>query len=190
MDYKKVCITNRHLVEGDFILQIQQVLTGNGKPDLLVLREKDLPEEEYSKLAEKVMQACHENNITCILHYFKDTALKLGVGGLHLPYAMFMDMPGNEKCRFKIKGVSIHSKEEAVNAQRAGASYITAGHIYETSCKAGVKPRGIGFLREICSAVTVPVYAIGGINRDNAGECIKAGASGICMMSGYMKKQL
>ena len=92
MDYKKVCITNRHLVEGDFILQIQQALTGNGKPDLLVLREKDLPEEEYSKLAEKVMQSCHENNTTCILHYFKDTALKLGVGGLHLPYAMFMDM--------------------------------------------------------------------------------------------------
>ncbi|MCX4326500.1 MAG: thiamine phosphate synthase [Lachnospiraceae bacterium] len=190
INYKQICITNRHLAEGDFILQIQQVLTGSGRPDMLVLREKDLPEEEYSKLAQKVMQVCHENNTVCILHYFKDTALKLGARGLHLPYQMFMELPGNEKNNFKIKGVSIHSKEEAVNAQRAGASYITAGHIYETSCKAGVKPRGTGFLREICSIASVPVYAVGGINKNNAIECIKAGASGVCMMSGYMKKQL
>ena len=88
----------------------------------------------------------------------------------------------------KIKGVSVHSAQEALNAQEAGASYVTAGHIYRTKCKEGLEPRGTGFLKEICTTVNIPVYAIGGININNARECIEAGASGVCIMSGYMNK--
>lgn len=188
MDYKLICITNRHLVKGDFYTHIQHILTCNNKPGMLVLREKDLKEEEYIILAEKVMQICNDNNTLCVLHYFKDAALKLGADGIHLPYVMFMDMPASEKNCFKVKGVSIHSEEEAINAQRAGASYIMAGHIFETACKEGVKPRGTGFLKKVCNKVNIPVYALGGINENNAFCCIEAGAAGVCLMSGYMKK--
>lgn len=185
--YKLVCITNRHLAAGDFYMQIQHILKCSNKPDMLVLREKDLSEEEYIIMADKVMQICN-NNTLCVLHYFKHAALKLGADGIHLPYIMFMDMPASEKNCFKVKGVSIHSEEEAVNAQKAGATYIMAGHIFETACKEGLEPRGIGFLKKVCSKVDIPVYALGGINENNASCCIKAGAAGVCMMSGYMKK--
>ena len=50
--YKKICITNRKLVKGDFSEQIKRVL--QKEPDLLVLREKDLNETEYEALAEEV----------------------------------------------------------------------------------------------------------------------------------------
>lgn len=186
--YKLACITNRHLACGDFYMQIQHILTCNNKPDMLVLREKDLSEGEYIVMAERVMQICNGNNTLCVLHYFKNAALKLGADGIHLPYKMFMDMPASEKSCFKVKGVSIHSEEEAVNAQKAGASYIMAGHIFETACKEGIKPRGIGFLQKICNKVSIPVYALGGINENNAYCCIEAGAAGVCMMSAYMKK--
>jgi len=187
-NYKLVCVTNRHLVDGDFYMQIQHILKSQFKPDMLVLREKDLKEDEYKALAENIIKICHGSGTECILHYFKDVALSLGAAGIHLPYSKFMDMAGNEKSQFKIKGVSVHSAQEALNAKEAGASYVMAGHIYKTTCKEGLEPRGTGFLKEICTTVNIPVYAIGGININNARECIEAGASGVCLMSGYMNK--
>lgn len=82
--------------------------------------------------------------------------------------------------------MSVHSKEEAISAQELGVSYIMAGHIFKTDCKKDVPPRGLSFLSEICSAVKIPVYAVGGINKENAILCIEAGAAGVCMMSNFM----
>ena len=70
---------------------------------------------------------------------------------------------------------------------KCGATYLTAGHVFLTDCKKGVPARGLDFLADVCRAVNVPVYAIGGINDKNAGDCIQAGAAGVCMMSGYMR---
>jgi len=54
-NYKLVCVTNRHLVDGDFYMQIQHILKSQFKPDMLVLREKDLKEDEYKALAENII---------------------------------------------------------------------------------------------------------------------------------------
>ena len=64
-----------------------------------------------------------------------------------------------------------------------------AGHIYATDCKKGLPPRGLSFLREVCSNVTVPVYAIGGIGFADGRieEVCKNGAKGACIMSEVMK---
>ncbi len=187
MEYKLICVTNRHIAGGDLYKQVFKVVDGSNKPEILILREKDMQEDEYKDLAARIMKICLDNGVLCILHYFKEVALELGACGIHLPFSVFMDMPGEEKKRFKITGVSVHSKEEAVSAQKMGASYIIAGHIFETGCKEGIKPRGLGFLKEICQQVDIPVYAIGGINMENAVSCIEEGAKGICMMSGFMK---
>ena len=81
------------------------------------------------------------------------------------------------------------SVEEAKEAQKLGATYLTAGHIYTTDCKKGLPPRGLDFLREICNAVTIPVYAIGGIHAGTGQirEVMECGASGACIMSEMMK---
>ena len=72
-------------------------------------------------------------------------------------------------------------------AQQLGASYITAGHIFATDCKKGLPPRGLGFLKDICRRVDIPVYAIGGITEENMVSALEAGAEGVCIMSGLMK---
>ena len=96
-------------------------------------------------------------------------------------------LPEKERDAFQILGASCHSLEEAVEAEKLGCTYITAGHIYETDCKKGLPGRGIGFLKKICETVSVPVYAIGGIGAENIQEIKNAGAAGGCIMSGWMQ---
>ena len=86
-------------------------------------------------------------------------------------------------------GVSVHSPEEAIFAQNAGADYLIAGHIFLTDCKKGLPARGLGFLSDICSSVTIPVFAIGGMNEEHGHLAVQAGASGVCMMSELMKSR-
>ena len=87
-------------------------------------------------------------------------------------------------------GTSIHSVEDAIFAESHGADYITAGHIFTTDCKKGLPGRGIEWLKTVCDAVSIPVYAIGGISDANAGELSDCGISGYCMMSASMQPAL
>ena len=186
MSMYKICVTNRHLVEGDFFETLEKVLKSN-PPELLILREKDLSQEEYGIYAKRVIEMCSRYDVECMLHYFVEVAENIGHRKIHLPLSIFLEMPQERKKYFEKIGVSVHSVQEAVEAEKQGASYVTAGHIFVTDCKKGVSPRGIEFLRSVCREVDIQVYAIGGINEVNGDECVKAGAAGVCMMSGYMK---
>lgn len=186
MEAKLICVTNRHLVNGSLYTQLEKVFKSLTKPDIIILREKDMQENEYKSLAKKVVKLCSDSGVICILHSFKDVVESTKADGIHLSFSVFSDMSENEKKQFDIIGVSVHSKEEAKRAQELGASYIIAGHIFKTDCKKGVTPRGLDFLKEICHEVNIPVYAIGGIDKKNTAQCIKAGATGVCMMSGFM----
>ena len=64
---------------------------------------------------------------------------------------------------FNCVGASVHSVSEAIEAQLLGATYLIAGHIFSTDSKKGVPPRGLPFLKDVCDAVSIPVFAIGGI---------------------------
>ncbi len=185
MSMYKICITNRHLVTGDFYSQIEKVL--KAKPYALILREKDLDEVEYRIMAQKVMEMCKASDTKCILHYFTDVAIDLKAEAIHLPLWKLKEEQEKIAGHFRIIGASVHSVEDALEAQEYGASYVTAGHIFETDCKKGLPGRGLTFLNEVSHAVHLPVYAIGGIHEDNQQICVDNGASGICMMSEYMK---
>ena len=84
-------------------------------------------------------------------------------------------------------GTSIHSVEDAVFAESHGADYITAGHIFTTDCKKGLPGRGVDWLKSICNAVSIPVYAIGGISDANVSMLCNCNIAGYCMMSASMK---
>ena len=188
--YKILAITNRHLCNNDFLTQIQDICSLNEKNTgiksvSIVLREKDLSENDYKDLAAKVMKICEKNNTECILHKFYNVAKELNCKKIHLPLHV-LKAKSNVCKEFNEIGVSIHSVSEAIEAVNLGATYITAGHIFATDCKKDIPPRGLGFLSSICSLVNIPVYAIGGISLSNAQEAINAGADGICIMSGLM----
>lgn len=158
----------------------------DAKPSKIILREKDMTECEYKKLAKNVIEICNSESAVCILHNFANTALELNCTSLHLPLSVLYQTPEDIRKKFKILGASCHSVEDALAAQNLGCTYITAGHIYETDCKKGLPGRGIDFLKSVCKSVSIPVYAIGGINSDNIAEVQNAGAAGACIMSGVM----
>ena len=180
-----ICVTNRSLCGGDFLTQIEKIAAA--RPKAIILREKDMSPEEYTELARNVIEVCSKYGTHCILHNFTETALELGVKAIHLPLHKLMALPDEVKARFSVIGASCHSVSDAVSAQEAGAAYITAGHIFATDCKKGLPPRGLEFLRGVCSSVSIPVYAIGGISPANISDIIACGAAGGCIMSGLMK---
>ncbi len=157
------------------------------RPKGIILREKDLTEEEYKKLAEQVCKLCERYEVPCMLHSFADVAIELGAENIHLPLHMLRGMDEKKKERFKEIGASCHSTEEAQEAEKLGCTYITAGHVFATDCKKGLPPRGLTFLQAVCQSVSIPVYAIGGIGSENIDSVRKTGAKGACIMSGLMK---
>lgn len=180
-----ICITNRKLCSNNFSDQIEMIASAH--PKAIVLREKDLSEKEYEQSARQVMQICQKHGTQCILHSFSNVAIALGAEAVHMPLPLLQKMTPQEKSHFQIIGASCHSLEEAKEAQDLGCTYITAGHIFLTDCKKGLPGRGLPFLEEICKAVRIPVYAIGGISSQNIESVRKTGAAGACIMSGFMR---
>lgn len=176
----KIAITNRRLCDN----LVEQLYNLNKSDfDYIILREKDLTEYEYLALAQKALEVSDK---TIILHHFIDVALKLNYRKIHLSMKDLRNNISSLK-HFDIIGASSHSLEEAKEAEKLGASYITASHIFATDCKKDLEPKGLNFLKEICQNINIPVYALGGINEENAPMCIKYGAKGVCMMSQAMK---
>lgn len=184
---KIICITNRKLCRAGFPEQLKKIAAA--RPDMVILREKDMSEKEYSELTEISTEICKGYGVPLAVNSFWKTASELGIKRVHLPLHILRDLSADNKAKFDVIGTSCHSVEDAIEAQALGAGYIIAGHIFETDCKKGLAGRGTGFLSEVCKAVDLPVYAIGGISADNAAECIRAGADGICLMSGFMQAE-
>lgn len=179
-----IAVTNRRLCETDFLKQIEEIAAAGVSS--VILREKDLAPEAYEALAKEVLRICGQYSVPCALHHFTDVAQNLGVKRLHLSLP---DLEANPKAavKFPVVGVSVHSVEQAKRAQELGADYVSAGHIFETDCKKGLAPRGIPFLRNVCRALSIPVYAIGGIGAGQIRMVRDAGARGACLMSAFMK---
>ena len=195
-------ITNRKLCENENLeRQIEKIFSAYEKKIILknfelvtlTLREKDLDKNEYLNLVEKIYPICKKYRIDLILHQNYDLNLdkKYKIGGFHLSYEIFKSLNKNirEKLikKYKRIGVSIHSLEEAKDVENLGATYVVAGHIFETDCKKGLEPRGLNFIKELSSILTIPIFAIGGINEENSNLVLNSGAFGVCMMSSLMK---
>ncbi len=159
------------------------------RPQAVILRAKSLDKAAYRTLALQAQQSCKVTGIPLILHSDWQLAHDLGISKLHLPLALLRQISEYERAYFTWLSTSVHSVGEAQEAQALGATVLIAGHIYTTQCKAGLAPRGLGFLQNVCSAVNLPVYAIGGISFDASqhAELQANGARGACVMSAYMR---
>ncbi len=176
-----IAVTNRKLCKDCFTERVQKILSA--EPFLVILREKDLTDSEYEKLAGEIISG--NDKYKGILSLNRPLiAAKLGVENVHLTIHDLREKGRPEG--IKRVGVSVHSADEAKEAQSLDADYLIAGHIYTTDCKKGVPPRGIDFLREVVSSVEIPVFAIGGIGEENFREPIENGAKGVCLMSEFM----
>ncbi|EFD81810.1 thiamine-phosphate pyrophosphorylase [Fusobacterium animalis D11] len=195
-------ISNRKLCENEnlekqiekiFSAYQRKIILENFEIVSLTLREKDLNKNKYLKLVEKIYPICQKYRIDLILHQNYDLRLdnKYNIKGLHLSYNTFKSLNKNIReeliRKYKKIGVSIHSINEAKEVENLGANYVVAGHIFKTDCKKDLEPRGLKFIQELSVILTIPIFAIGGINQENSHLVINSGAFGVCMMSSLMK---
>ncbi len=197
--FKLIAVSNWELYQGnsrtknieEYVKHLAGLKESVSPPDKIILREKHLSQKEYEKLLGMVWKELKSSAVELIPHTFLSAAQQAGIQRIHLPFHLFEQYTHERRLEeMKVVGTSIHSVEEAKAAEKMGASYIIAGHIFATECKQGVEPRGIEFLTEVCRSVEIPVYAIGGIHPENLMEVRKSGASGACMMSEYGTKCL
>lgn len=185
----RIAVTNRHLCEEEFLVRMRR-LAKDDSYQAILLREKDLTEEQYETLAKDVLEICKEHRKKCILHTFSDVALGLGHPYFHIPLSRWNALSQEKRLKLKEKmielGTSVHSAEQLKEAAEMGVSYVVAGHVFPTDCKPGLEPRGVEFIQSMCQKAIMPVYGIGGIRPENEEQVIQAGAAGVCIMSGCM----
>ena len=189
------CITNRHLVEGDFLAQIERVAAME-MADWIIVREKDLRSEEYRTLFAKVARIAHKGGKKCLAHgrIALGRMSELGADGLHLPLDALREWRAASGRRsapqagaVQLVGASAHSAAELAESAALGADYATLSPIFATDCKPGAAPLGTAALAAACKESTIPIFALGGIGMDKLDACIEAGAAGCCMMSELMR---
>lgn len=153
--------------------------------DLIQIREKDLPSRELSALVVAAVKSSQGTSTRIVVNDRLDIAIALGAAGVHLGT---QSIPAEAARRIVPKefllGVSCHSLEKARAAEDAEADYIVFGPVFETGSKAQYgPPLGLDMLREVTGKVSIPVFALGGINVERVKECLDAGAAGVAGIS-------
>jgi thiamine-phosphate pyrophosphorylase len=156
-----------------------------GGVDAVQLREKDLTLDELLPLAGRLREITLGRALL-LVNGPLDVALAAAADGLHLPEAA----PPVERPRpgFLV-GRSVHSVEAARRAEAEGADYLIAGPVYQTRSHPGVQPAGVYLIEEITCRVRIPVLAIGGLTAERAEDVVRAGASGIAVISAILAKE-
>ena len=176
-------ITDRYWLNGrPLIHDVQLALEGG--VTMIQLREKNLDEESFYREAIEIKELCKKFHVPFIINDNVELAKKVDADGIHVGQN---DMAAQDVRAIigpdKILGVSTQTVEEALLAQKMGADYLGVGAVFPTGTKDDCWVLSHDLCREICSAVTIPVVAIGGINLGNISKLSGLGFSGISLIS-------
>lgn len=159
-------VTDRKIGGKDFYQILEDAVEAG--VDGIILREKDLDDQRLYAMAKRIKSLVEGTSTELIVNGSLAVARAVEAQGYHMGFEKFEKAPGKSLKGFSGRvGVSVHSLKEGKIAEKNGADYLLAGHVFETSCKKGLEPRGIPWLREIIREVNLPVIAIGGIEPGN-----------------------
>lgn len=184
MDWTLYVITDAKLSRGRSHLEVAWEAIKGGA-SIIQFREKEMITRELVETARRLKELTKKKGVPFILNDRLDVALAVDADGVHvgqddMPAAWARQLIGPRK----ILGVSASAVEEALQAERDGADYVSASPVFTTPTKPDAPPpTGLEGLRAIVEAVNLPVIAIGGINEENAREVMKAGAQGVAVIS-------
>ena len=176
-------VTDRAWVgQGTLGDQVEQALRGG--VTCVQLREKSLGVPAILVEAEEIGALCRSSGVPFLINDRVEIALQCGADGVHVGQK---DRAAREVRRLlgpnRILGVSARTVEQAVQAERDGADYLGVGAVFSTSTKADAMPVSYETLQAICRAVSIPVVAIGGIQRENLLSLAGSGVDGVALVS-------
>ena len=177
-------VTDRSWLRGQTLFeQVEQTLIGGAT--LVQLREKELDEETFLREAVELAKLCHRYGVPLLINDNVEIARRSGADGVHvgqddMEAASVRSLLGSDM----IVGVTAKTVEQALRAQEAGADYLGSGAVFGSATKLNAKPMTKELLGSICHAVSIPVVAIGGINRNNILDLAGTDISGVAVVSG------
>jgi len=149
------------------------------------VREKTASTRAYIERLSAVQPLLRERGVPLFVNDRIDVALAVEADGIHLgqtdmPLAMAKRIAGDRL----LIGISCETVQDAVEAERDGADYVSVSPVFPTPTKTDTAPPlGLDGVRAIRATVRLPVVAIGGINSGNASAVVDEGADGICVVS-------
>lgn len=176
-------VTDRRWLNGKILASVvEEALIGG--VTCLQLREKELDDESFLAEALEIKKVCHKYGVPFIINDNVDVAIKCGADGIHVGQS---DMNASELRKYvgdeMIIGVSAATVETALEAVKNGADYIGTGAVFSTSTKNDACDVDKDTLKRICSSVSVPIVAIGGITKNNICQLKGTGVDGVAVVS-------
>lgn len=183
-------VTDRHWLNGNSLYDaVEEAI--NGGTTFIQLREKDdmaLSHDAFLQEAKDIQALCKAYHVPFVIDDDVALAKEINADGVHVGQS---DMEaGNVRELLgpnKIIGVSAETVEEAIQAEKCGATYLGVGAIFPTNSKADAQDVSLETLHAICEAVSIPVIAIGGINSTNIHQ-LKG--SGVAVISAIFAKMI
>jgi len=159
---------------------VEDVIKGGA--EIIQLREKEWNKEKLKEEAIKLNKICKENNVLFIVNDYVDVALEIGADGVHLGQSDMSISDARKICGDNlIIGLSTHSVEQALKADKEDVDYITIGPIFKTRAKDFTV--GTEIIKEIIKKINKPLIAIGGINKENIGSVLEQGVKSVAVIS-------
>ena len=164
----------------------------DGGSDLIQLRAKKSPPDEIRAMAEKILSVTRRANVGLVINDHLEIARDLGAEFCHLGQEDFFEAGHAHVSELRTPhsalriGLSTHSPKQAKRAMKAGADYLAIGPVFATGTKPGAEPVTLEYVRWAAENVSVPWFAIGGINLENLGDVLAAGAERVCVVSAIL----
>jgi len=176
-------VTDRYWLKNETLVsQVEKALKGG--TTFVQLREKELGEAAFLEEAREIKALCEKYHVPFVINDNVEIALQADTDGVHVGQS---DMEaGNVRELIgmdKILGVSVQTVDQALLAEKQGADYLGVGAVFPTGSKTDAEDVSFEMLKQICSAVSIPVIAIGGIGKDNVMKLADSGICGIAVIS-------
>ena len=182
-------VTDRHWLDGRRLIDVVRESLDGGVT-MVQLREKTLEEEKFLEEAKELQALCRERGVPFLVNDNVEIAREMNADGVHVGQS---DMEALDVRAIlgpdKILGVSAQTVEQAVLAEKHGADYLGVGAVFPTGSKDDADDVSYDTLKAICQAVSIPVVAIGGLNRGNMDILQDTAADGIAVVSAIMKAE-
>lgn len=187
VDFSLYLITDRHHTAGRSLHSVVNEALNHGA-GAVQIREKDLPTRSLLTLTREIAAQTQRCGAQCFVNDRVDVCVSVPDVGIHLrsdslPVDLVRRLVGPDR----LIAVSTHSADEVQRAEQQGADFVVLGPIYDTPSKRTFgQPIGLASIDRACSKSRLPIFAIGGITRENVSEVMGVGASGIAVISVIM----
>ena len=164
----------------------------DGGSDLIQLRAKGLPASEVLRLARALVPVLRDAHVGLVINDHPEVALEVGAPWVHLGQEDFFDAGYQHVSELSSKkagcqiGLSTHAPDQCARAVAAGADYVAIGPVFATGTKPSARPVTVDYVQWALENVSIPWFAIGGINLETVDTVVRAGARSICVVSAIL----